>query len=389
MSGRAVCLSLFGLIFIGLVLIRGLHDVRVINPAQTLLDHPTLGPVLAPICAKYKLPALAGAIFTTDGLVEIGTVGVRKKGDPILATVNDLWHLGSDTKAMTATLAGTYVAEKKLSWDDKVISFFPDIVGKASEAMRHITLGQVMAHQAGLRENLDWWALSKNGSPAEQRLAAAEVALTAPAYKPGTYHYANTDYVVVGAILEKIGGKPWEDLIRERLFQPLGMDSVGFGGLGTPGKIDQPWPHKADGTPMPGNGPDVDNPEILGPAGTVHCTMHDWSKFLVDQLRGGTGMKALLPNEIYQAMQSNPPASGDGYGYGWGVCTRSWAGGKAFEHAGSNGMNYCVCWLAPGKKFGVLVCANQGGDTVIKACDDAASALIQCYLAKLKVQPQP
>jgi CubicO group peptidase (beta-lactamase class C family) len=122
----------------------------------------------------------------------------------------------------------------------------------------------------------------------------------------------------------------------------------------------------------------------MGPAGTVHCTMTDWSKFLIDQLRGGSGMKALLPNEIYQAMQTPAPKSD--YGYGWGIVDRPWAGGKALTHAGSNTMNFCVCWLAPAKKFGVLVCTNQGGTNSQKAADDAASALIRVYLEKLKAK---
>jgi CubicO group peptidase (beta-lactamase class C family) len=238
-----------------------------------------------------------------------------------------------------------------------------------------VTLAQLLTHRAGLKENLDWRTLSKNGSLMEQRLAAAEMALVAPAYAPGTFHYANTGYVVVGAILEKIGGKPWEELMRERIFQPLVMNSAGFGGTGTIGQIDQPWPHLEGGIPAPTNGPLMDNPEIVGPAGTVHSTMADWTKFLTDQLRGALGMKALCPNEIYEAMQKAGPGSDKGFG--WIVVNRSWAGGNALTHSGSNTMNYCVCWLAPGKNFGVLVCTNQGGGTVFKACDAAATELIK------------
>jgi CubicO group peptidase (beta-lactamase class C family) len=235
----------------------------------------------------------------------------------------------------------------------------------------------VLHHQAGLIENLNWRELAKSGTVGKQRLAAVEQALAKPAYPPGTYHYSNTGYVVIGAIVEKIGGKPWEELIKERICQPLGMDSVGFGGLGTLGQIDQPWPHSAKGTPLPTNGPAMDNPEVMGPAGTIHCTMQDWAKFLIDQLRGSAGMKALLPNDIYTAMQT--PAPNSDYGYGWLIVNRSWAGGKTLTHAGSNTMNFCVCWLAPGKKFGVLVCTNQGGDIAQKACDEAASAMIQRF----------
>lgn len=342
----------------------------------------SLDTALEAIRAKYDLPALGGAIFTTDGLVEQGVVGVRKRGSAVPVTTGDLWHLGSDTKMMTAALAGTFVAEKKLAWDDKVAAFFPQIAKDLPEAMRGVTIGQVMNHQAGLVENLNWRMLSQGGFLRAQRLSAVRMALTSPAYAQGEFHYANTDYVVIGAVLEKIGGQPWEDLIRERLFQPLGMKSAGFGGTGTVGQLDQPWPHLKTGVPTQSNGPAMDNPEVMGPAGTVHCTMEDWAKFLTDQLRGGAGLPALMPKGIYEAMQT--PAPNSQYGYGWIVLSRPWAGGKALTHAGSNTMNFAVCWLAPGRKFGVLVCCNQAGENVVKACDEAASMLIRRHLAASK-----
>lgn len=345
------------------------------------------------IRAKYNLPALGGAIFTAGGLKEMAVTGVRKRGDATPATKSDLWHLGSDTKVMTATLAGTFVAEKKLAWSDKVVRFFPEIAGQVPPAMRDVTVADVLRHKAGLVENVNagplarlWNQAYRNGALNEQRLAASREALLKPAYAPGTFHYSNTDYVVVAAILERISGKPWEELMRERIFKPLGMHSAGFGGLGTPGKIDQPWPHQVSGVPMPNNGRTVDNPPFMAPAGEVHCTMADWSKFLADQLRGGAGLKALLPADIYQAIQSDPAykGKGEGYGFGWGICNRGWAGGKTLTHAGSNTMNYCICWLAPLKKFGVLVVTNQGGDTAAKAADEVASLLVQRYQAGTK-----
>jgi len=354
------------------------------NPIRAGTTPGSLDDVLTPICAKYDLPALAGAIFTTDGIVEIAAVGVRKKGDPTPVTTSDLWHLGSDTKAMTAALAGTFVVEKKLSWDDKVISYFPELADKIAPAIKDITISQVLHHEAGLSENLSLWNRAfLTGTPSRQRQQAVATILESPAYTPGTFHYANNDYILIGAILEKIAGKPWEDLIRERIFNPLHMDSAGFGGTGTVGQIDQPWPHFANGSPAPSNGPGADNPAYMGPCGTVHCSLTDWSKFLVDQLRGGTGLTALLPTEIYQAMQPDPlPDRNDTYGYGWIIVDRPWAGGKALTHSGSNTMNLAICWLAPAKKFGVLVCCNQGvNETTFKACDAAASALIQRHLA--------
>ena len=285
-------------------------------------------------------------------------------------------------------LVGTFVAEKKLSWKAKVISFFPEIAEQVPPKIQKITIGQVLSHEAGLAVADDsrfMTKLSPSGSLIEQRLKVAHLALLSPEFQPGTFHYSNYDYVVIAAILEHIAGKSWEDLINERIFRPLGMTNSGFGGTGRIGLVDQPWPHFESGQPTPINGPTADLPALWAPAGGVHCTMSDWSKFLIDQLRGGLGMKALLPNRIYQAMQTAAPNSESGYG--WGVTfDQPWAGGKVLEHEGSNGMNYCLCLLAPAKTFGILICINQGGGKMHQACNDAASAMISLYTAELKHQ---
>ena len=92
--------------------------------AQTVNDS-ALAAILEPIRVKYHLPALAGAIFTTNGDVKMAAVGVRKAGTDIPVTAGDLWHLGSDGKVMTAMLAGTFVAEKSFPGTTRSSPFFP------------------------------------------------------------------------------------------------------------------------------------------------------------------------------------------------------------------------------------------------------------------------
>ena len=175
-------------------------------------------------------------------------------------------------------------------------------------------------------------------------------------------------------MLERAGGAPWEEQIEAKLFRPLGMTGAGFGGTGTPGKLDQPWGHTAGAKPVGGNGPAVDNPPVMRPAGGVHASLADWAKFAADVLRGARGEPSLLQPETARALRT-PPFGGD-YALGWLVVPRPWAGGMALTHAGCNTMNYAVAWLAPAKDFAVLVCANQGDGEAAKACDEAASALI-------------
>jgi CubicO group peptidase (beta-lactamase class C family) len=288
---------------------------------------------------------------------------------------------------LTATLVGTYVAEGSLKWTTPITSFFPELAAQIPGANRAITIGDVLSHSAGLRRDLDWYALGRQGTIAQQRQAAARQSLLAPEFPPGSFHYANADYVVIAALLERMTGQSWEKLMAERIFQPLHMDSAGFYRAACREQVDQPWPHHADGLPVSPTdftatslalGQD-ELPHLLAPAGLIHCSMADWAKFLSDQLRGAAGLPALLPKSVYRAMQT--ARLGSPAGYGWGVSEQAWAG-KILTHEGSDGLNDSICLLAPAKKFGVLVCTNQGGDAAHRACNEAVTLLVNRYLSR-------
>ena len=334
--------------------------------------------LLKSIRQKYQVPAIAGAIVTSKGVVTVGVAGVRKRGTTIPVTLADRWHLGSETKAMTATLIATLVERRQLKWDTTIAEVFPELSSAFNPEMRKVTLRQLLSHRAGLPANPDL-VRYRGKNAAKERLRAVRQVLTAPPRtKPGTkYEYSNLGYIIVGAIAEKVTGEDWERSMVDRVFTPLKMKHVGFGGMGTPGKVDQPWGHTANGDPVRANGPSVDNPPIMGPAGRVHCTIQDWSKFVADQLRGARGERSLLKRATYKTLHT--PPYGGSYALGWLVVSRKWGGGNVLHHSGSNTMNYATVWAAPKRGFAVLVCVNQGGDAANKACDVAASALIGHY----------
>lgn len=370
MSKKLICSGIVLLLSTALSLPQGL--------SQTAGADIEITKVLEPIRQKHQVPALAGAIVTGKGLVMSGVVGVRQAGTKILATAEDKWHLGSDTKAMTATLIGRLVEHGKLKWDTTIEQVFPEIAPEIPSELRTVTLLHLLSHRSGLPANIPWMAVSKSDmSLSKQRLeCVAMLAKIKPLSVPGTtYLYSNLGYVIAGAIAEKSMSSNWEDLMTQLIFEPLGMKSAGFGGLGTPGEIDQPWGHEADGKPVSRNGPAVDNPPVLGPAGTVHCSLSDWAKFISDHLRGARGEKALLKPGTYRTLDT-PPFGGE-YALGWATVEREWGGGTVLTHAGSNTMNYAVVWAAPKRDFAVLITANQGGPAAAKACDEASAALIR------------
>ena len=331
--------------------------------------------LLQPIRQKYNLPAISAAVITTDGIKWAGAVGVRKRGTEIPVALDDLWHLGSDGKIMTSTLIARLVERGQLRWDTTLAEVFPEAAPQMHPDFRQVTLLQLLSHHAGLPANLDLGTYSGSDAPQLRRRAIEQELRRAPESKPGrTYAYSNLGYIIATAVVEKTTGQPWENLIAREVFQPLGMTSAGFGGTGTPGKIDQPWPHTENGAPVGDNGPDMDNPPVMGPAGRIHCTIQDWAKFVQDQLRGARGEPALLKPESYQKLQTQP--FGGDYALGWLVLSRSWGGGKVLNHCGDNTMNCANVWVAPKKNFAILVCVNQSGDQAFQATDAAVVALM-------------
>jgi CubicO group peptidase (beta-lactamase class C family) len=95
------------------------------------------------------------------------------------------------------------------------------------------------------------------------------------------FEYSNLNYVIVGAMIEKIEGKSWDELMFERIFQPLNLRTAGLGIQSSLGKIDAPLPHiivEDKIKPMLA-GPCADNPPVIGPAGIAHMSVLDFARW--------------------------------------------------------------------------------------------------------------
>jgi len=348
----------------------------------------TLDEELEQIRAKYKLPALSGIMMKDGKVVAISAVGVRKIDDRIAATVDDTWHIGSCTKSMTATLAAMLVEQGRMKWSMTVGETFPQWRDEMKPEWRSVTLEMLLTHRAGAPAAAppDLWlqAWKHAGTPTEQRMSFVHGILTRlPETPPGTkYIYSNQGYAIAGAMLEQITGRAWEEMTRTMIFDPLGMKSAGFGSSGTPGKIDQPWGHVVDGLqlkPVP-PGPDSDNPAAIGPAGTVHCSLTDLARYCAMHARGETAGSALLKPESFVKLHT--PSAGQDYAMGWFATKRSWAGGMALHHAGSNTMFFTNIWIAPAKNAVIIAATNLGTDKAFGATDDAIGTMIQRFLGE-------
>ncbi|MBM3782723.1 MAG: beta-lactamase family protein [Acidobacteria bacterium] len=335
---------------------------------------------LDPIRTRHRVPALGAALVTGRGVITQGVVGVRKAGTNVPATIADKGHLGSNTKAMTAVLLARLIERGKLDWETTLEKIFPDLAPAFPQDFRNITVTHLLSHRAGLPGTPDWTDYEEvirtfQSLPRQRLELMKKTAARGVGSPPGErYQYSSAGYMIAGAVAERLTGRAWEDLLRDMVFKPLGMNGCGFGGTGTLGKIDQPWPHTVSGEATPTNGPAVDNPRILAPAGSVHCSLGDWAKFIADALRGEP---ALLKRDSYRRLHLS---QGDDCALGWFVVSgEAWADGIALQHYGTNRKNFALVRMAPRRGFAVLAVTNRGGDEAKSALDDASAALVQLY----------
>ena len=346
------------------------------EPREPPVDASWLRTELERIRAQTGVPGLAAAVVDRGGVIAIAAAGRRRVDEEVPLAVSDKFHLGSDTKAMTAFVVARMVERGRLRWDLTLAEAFPEWRASMNEAYRPVQLKDVLRHRAGmpsltsaadeaLLEGID----EENQPLVAQRLALARNVLhRPPAVRPGEkWLYSNAGYVVVGALLERVAGKPWEEVMREELFVPLRMDSCGFGPPAVGAARGQPFGHRVvEGAYRP---TDEDNSALIGPAGTVHCALPDWASFAranmepspVPRLKPET--LALLHEPV---PMETPQGDAVGYAMGWGSAPAIWAQGQMLLHDGSNGHHRARIRLGPKRGLGFLIVTNAGDDRALQ-----------------------
>lgn len=306
-----------------------------------------------------------GVMRLEDGEPAIGVAGSRAfRGDAPVGE-DDLWHMGSNTKAMTAVLVARLVEQGVVRWEDTVTGYLGSHIEDIDPSFAYVTFLHLLSHRSGLRanvNNVDMIRFGVRGASdepiTEQRLDYARRVLTeTPQVRiEDEFLYSNAGYVVVGAMLEAATGESWEALMRREVFLPLGLESAGFGAPGSSEAVDQPRGHRGGmfgGLTAVEPGPAADNPPVLGPAGTVHLSLGDLAVYLDVVMAGMRGEQTdFLSAESWQLI-ATPPYGGD-YALGWGVQ------GDQRLHAGSNTMWFVQIVLEPETDSAAVVAFNDG-----------------------------
>ena len=368
--------------------------------AQTSLDS-----MLKPYLTQYSLPSIAAAVVKDGKIISAGAVGRRREGVNIPVTINDRFHLGSDTKAMTALLVAMLVEEGKLRWNTTPSEVFPELAYKMDQGFRLVTLEQLLSHTSGVpSDNEDivkvfMEAMTKDGNLDDLRYWMIQQWSMRPlAFKSGTkFAYSNMGYIIVGAIIERTAGKTWDELITQRIFIPLKLRTAGLGEQSSLGRIDAPLGHAIVGGKVKAMlaGPNGDIPPIVGPAGIAHMSILDFAYWAGWNAGEGKRKPNLVKPETMRKLHTpvismperkaaapGTPAGGR-YALGWGELTVDWAPYPLIYHGGSNEMNLAHIWIDTKRDFAMVTVTNISGPKANEALFKLAREL---YTKSMKEQ---
>ena len=317
----------------------------------------------------WKVPALAIAVVRNDSIVLMKGYGTRTMGTTQPVDEHTLFAIGSSSKAFTATLVAMLVDEGKMRWDEPVSTYLPGFQLYDQYMSRELTIRDALTHRSGLaRGDLMWYATDYNRDEILRRVRFLKPSWSARA----RFGYQNIMYLAAGQSVAHVAGKSWDDVLRERIFQPLGMTETSSSTRALAGLTNVATPHtEVNDTLRIVPWHNIDN---IGPAGSINSSVSDMIKWVRFQLaQGKVGGKSLVSpsalGETHTAQmvipvgadsrQTNPYTHMSAYGMGWFL--QDYRGRQLDQHGGNiDGMSAMVA-LMPEEKIGMVILTNANG----------------------------
>jgi CubicO group peptidase (beta-lactamase class C family) len=340
---------------------------------------------LAAVCKSQDVPGIIAASIGPDGVIESASAGVRKRGSDVAIATDDQFSIGSNSKSFTATLAAVLVDDGAIDWSTTISEVWPD--QPVHGGFKDVTLEQLLAHIGGLQSDLpttsaEWSSFfAERYKPEQERARMCHLLLTKPPKGTvGKHDYSNLGYVIAAAMLEERGKKPLERLMKDRVFDPLGMTNTEFYSAKKLKLAKEPllWGHvSGTGDPIKPGELGSENPTVYAGCGTIRTTIGDWAKYIRWHINESAG-PVLKTDESFRRLHTgvaNRGAPGQSYGFGWIHFESPF--GRTLQHAGSNTNQYSLVWVMPDAKRATLVITNTGQKQAFAACDAATAILMK------------
>lgn len=315
--------------------------------------------------AEWKVPGLSIAVVKDGAVVLSRGYGVRDLATKEKVTPETLFSIASATKSFTATVAAMVVEEKKIDWDTPLKSYFPDFRMYDPAATEKVTLRDLLTHRSGIPRQ-KFFSLNP---PATRREVRDRYRYFEPSADfRSAWQYCNETYTVAGDMVAERAGVSWEELVRARILEPLGMSRTLFSV-----REMEKAPDHAQPFIDWGDGPEAmafHDAGILGPAGEIVSSANDLSKWLLFNLARGQrdGKRLVDPAQLARIQSPQIPIPRpmrdkevllQSYGMGWFLDAY-----RGFLHVHHGGVLYGfsshVSFL-PGENIGLVVLTNLNG----------------------------
>jgi len=315
---------------------------------------------------KFEVPGMAIAIVKNKEVIYAKGFGLRDVEKQLPVTADTLFAIGSSSKAFTTFVLGTLVDEGKIEWDKPARNYIPWFKLFDPSMTERLSVRDLVTHRSGLpRHDLVWY---NNFDASRESLVRKLAYLEPSADLREKWQYNNLMYLTAGYLTEVITGKSWEDAVRDRALNPLGMKRTNFSVNDSQKDSDfaQPYGKRGDKIQKLPFRP-ITN---MGPAGSINSSVNEMARWVIVHLNGGKyGDKKIAeaatvddmrrPYMTTGASSELPEIVGGEYALGWFVDT--YRGHRRVQHGGNiDGFSANVA-LFPKDGVGMVVLTNLNG----------------------------
>lgn len=350
----------------------GRNDVIIPGWPYDRPEYTSLAAAVQGESSRWNIPGIAMAVLK-DGEITTTSAGFANLFTSIAMRDDTLSQIGSISKVFTTTLVMQLVEEGLLDLDTPVITYIPDLPLADEEARSIITLRHLLSHTSGIEG--DRFVDQGRGDDALARTIATFDTLRQWTAPGDLWSYCNTGFYLASRIVEVVTGQVFEDVIKERLFDPLGLETAFFHGddaISYPHAVGHNLSDRNEGhtrTPAYHLG------RFVNGTGGIICSTSDLLRFA--QLHLGLGEidgKRLISKKHATAMQTPVTEAGDfsrSYGLGW--CIHDYPEFRTFSHGGATYGFKASLVAVPEHNFAMSILTNgSAGNRAMAELEDWA-----------------
>jgi CubicO group peptidase (beta-lactamase class C family) len=338
-----------------------------LSSVDTRLDG--LDEFIAEVMAEWRVPGLAIAVVEDGEVVLSRGYGYRDVDEELPVTSRTLFAIGSITKSFTVTALGMLVDEGRLEWDEPVRTYLPDFQLYDNVASERMTPLDLVTHRSGLpRHDLVWYGSDFTRRELYERLRYLEPSRDFRS----AYQYQNLMFMTAGYLAGRLAGSSWEDLVRARILEPLGMARSNFSVDESQRSDDFAYPYVTVGDDV--RQIDFRNIDEIGPAGSINSSVEEMIRYVQFHIDAGKyGDRQLLSEANARqmqtpqmAIQSNIEYDELGHSaYGMAFLVGTYRGHKVVQHGGGIDGFISLLTFTPRDRIGMIVLTNQSSNNPV------------------------